>query len=47
VNQKDKLSSEINGFVASIKQSNKESVIRVEAKDISKDEYCSHTENSD
>jgi DNA-directed RNA polymerase subunit beta' len=32
--------SEINGFVASIKQSNKESVIRVEAKDISKDEYC-------
>jgi DNA-directed RNA polymerase subunit beta' len=31
--------SEINGFVASVKQSNKESVIRVEAKDISKDEY--------
>jgi DNA-directed RNA polymerase subunit beta' len=31
--------SEINGFVASIKQSNKESVIRVEAQDISKDEY--------
>jgi DNA-directed RNA polymerase subunit beta' len=31
--------SEINGFVASIKTSNKESVIRIEAKDISKDEY--------
>ncbi len=31
--------SEINGFVASIKTSNKESVIRVEAKDIAKDEY--------
>ncbi len=31
--------SEINGFVASVKISSKESVIRVEAKDISKDEY--------
>ena len=31
--------SELNGFVASIKTSNKESVIRIEAKDISKDEY--------
>jgi DNA-directed RNA polymerase subunit beta' len=31
--------SEINGFVAAVKISNKESVIRIEAKDISKDEY--------
>jgi DNA-directed RNA polymerase subunit beta' len=31
--------SEISGFVASVKSSNKETVIRVEAKDIAKDEY--------
>jgi len=31
--------SEIDGFVSSIKASNKESVIRVEAKDVAKDEY--------
>jgi DNA-directed RNA polymerase subunit beta' len=31
--------SEINGYVASVKSSSKETVIRVEAQDISKDEY--------
>ncbi|MBX4187985.1 MAG: DNA-directed RNA polymerase subunit beta' [Candidatus Doudnabacteria bacterium] len=31
--------AEINGVVASVKQSSKESVIRIEAQDISKDEY--------
>ncbi len=31
--------SEINGYVASIKSTNKESTLRIEAKDIAKDEY--------